>query len=264
MLEYIEKLLEQREVEQIWALHCAKMAQFGFDRLLYAFTRFRTANGFGNLEDTLILSNHDDTYLTEFIGQGLFNDAPMVKWTAHNTGACSWRWVDTQARAGRLSAAELRVLDCNLRHGVRAGYSISFPDINVRAKAGIGLCAEPGLRQHEVDEIWDAHGRELMVLNSLTHLRIAAMPFASARRPLTPRQREVLEWVADGKTSADIATIMGLTVATVEKHLRLAREALDVDTTAQAVLKASVQKQIFLNGAAPIVVANLASAARRR
>ncbi|HBQ37029.1 MAG TPA: LuxR family transcriptional regulator, partial [Rhodobacteraceae bacterium] len=44
----------------------------------------------------------------------------------------------------------------------------------------------------------------------------------------------------------DIATIMDLTSATVEKHLRLAREALDVETTAQAVLKASYQSQIFI------------------
>ena len=57
---------------------------------------------------------------------------------------------------------------------------------------------------------------------------------------------EVLEWVGDGKTTADIATIMGLTLATVEKHLRLARESLDVDTTAQAVLKASFQNQIYV------------------
>jgi LuxR family transcriptional regulator len=39
---------------------------------------------------------------------------------------------------------------------------------------------------------------------------------------------------------------MDLTPATVEKHLRLARESLDVETTAQAVLKASFQNQIFL------------------
>jgi LuxR family transcriptional regulator len=37
-----------------------------------------------------------------------------------------------------------------------------------------------------------------------------------------------------------------LNPATVEKHLRLAREALDVDTTAQAILKASTQNQFFL------------------
>ena len=50
----------------------------------------------------------------------------------------------------------------------------------------------------------------------------------------------------DGKTTQDAAEIMGLTPATVEKHLRLAREALDVETTAQAVLKASFQNQIFV------------------
>ena len=39
--------------------------------------------------------------------------------------------------------------------------------------------------------------------------------------------------------------LMGLTPATVEKHLRLAREALDVETTAQAVLKAAFYNQMF-------------------
>jgi LuxR family transcriptional regulator len=37
-----------------------------------------------------------------------------------------------------------------------------------------------------------------------------------------------------------------LTPATVEKHLRLAREALAVETTAQAVLKATMQNQMFV------------------
>ena len=68
----------------------------------------------------------------------------------------------------------------------------------------------------------------------------------SRTRKLTGRQREALEWVGEGKTTQDIATIMGLTQATVEKHLRLAREALGVETTAQAVLKASYQNQIFV------------------
>ena len=39
---------------------------------------------------------------------------------------------------------------------------------------------------------------------------------------------------------------MDLNQATVEKHLRLARENLNADTTAQAVLKASVQNQFFI------------------
>lgn len=246
MLAHLERLIDARTVQDIWSLHCERMAEFGFDRLLYGFTRFRTSHGFGNIDDTLVLSNHHPDYLQAFLDEGVFNHAPMVRWAAENHGACSWRWVEQQARSGGLTPLEKRVQELNLRFGIRAGYSISFPEQAGRAKGAIGLCARKDLFQRDVDEIWAVHGREIFVINTLTHLRISSMPFATARRPLTSRQREVLEWVGEGKTTADIATIMGLTAATVEKHLRLAREALDVDTTAQAVLKASFQNQIFL------------------
>jgi LuxR family transcriptional regulator len=77
------------------------------------------------------------------------------------------------------------------------------------------------------------------------HLRVTTLPYTPAKRALTDRQREVLEWVSQGKTTQDIATILALTPATVEKHLRLARAALGAETTAQAVLKASFFNQIF-------------------
>jgi LuxR family transcriptional regulator len=84
------------------------------------------------------------------------------------------------------------------------------------------------------------------MLNNVAHLKILSLPFTTmSGRRLTKRQREALEWVGDGKTSQDIAVLMGLTQATVEKHLRLARETLGVETTAQAVLKASFQNQMF-------------------
>ena len=72
-----------------------------------------------------------------------------------------------------------------------------------------------------------------------------SLPYEHPRRALTERQREVLEWVGDGKTIQDIATLMNRKPATVEKHLRLARESLNVETTAQALLKASFLKQIY-------------------
>jgi LuxR family transcriptional regulator len=198
------------------------------------------------MDDVLVLSNHDQDYLDAFVKSGLFHHAPMVKWAAANEGACSWRWIEEQAHAGMLTASERRVLELNLRNGIRAGYSISFRDVSVRAKGAIGLCARGDLTQGDVDALWQEHGREIVLTNNITHLRITSMPYAMSRRALTPRQREALEWVGDGKTTQDIATIMGLTPATVEKHLRLAREALDVETTAQAVLKASFQNQIFI------------------
>jgi len=246
MMNHLERLFDAQTIEDIWHLHVDRMADFGFDRLLYGFTRFRTTNSFGDLDDILLLSNHSKAYLDGFVSQGLYHHAPMVKWAAENVGACSWRWIDEQARSGHFTPSELRVMEFNLKMGVRAGYSISFKDVSVRAKGAIGLAAREGMAQHQIEAIWAEHGREIVILNNVAHLRITSMPYSTQRRSLTKRQRESLEWVGDGKTTQDIATIMGLTAATVEKHLRLARESLDVETTAQAVLKASFQNQIFM------------------
>ncbi len=71
------------------------------------------------------------------------------------------------------------------------------------------------------------------------YLRIASLPQTGLRRPLTSRQREVLQWCSRGKTMQDVAAIMGLSVGTIEKHLRMARDALDVETTVHAVQKAT-------------------------
>ncbi len=97
--------------------------------------------------------------------------------------------------------------------------------------------------------MWDRWGELIQLMNNIVHLKILTLPYTPPNQALTKRQREALEWVGSGKTMQDIATIMGLTPATVEKHLRLAREALNVDTTAQAVLKAALQNQMFVSDA---------------
>lgn len=246
MLRHFHTLLDSRTIEDIWMCHTAKMAEYGFDRLLYGYTRARTSKSLGDPQDLMVLTNHAPAYADRFIKEGLYNHAPMVQWAAENTGACSWSWIEHQARAGSLTPSELKVIEYNRSMGVTAGYSISFLDVSVRAKGAIALTAAQGIPQEEVDELWVAHGSEIVIMNKIVHLKLINLPYTSARRPLTKRQREALEWVGDGKTTQDIALIMGLTPATVEKHLRLAREALDAETTAQALLKASFHNQLYV------------------
>lgn len=242
MIRYLEEIVQQKEVESAWKLHCARMDHYGFDRLLYAFTRFHRLAAFGHLDDMLILSNHDPDYLEHYISDGIFEDAPMVKWAAAHEGACSWSWVEERRQSGLLTPREVESIRFNLDHDVRAGYSIAFPDTTTR-KGGIGLCARKGISQREVEKIWAEYGREIILQNTVFHLQVSSMPHV--KNTLSARQREALEGVANGKTLVEIAELMGLSVPTVEKHLRRAREVLDVETTAQAVLKASVQQQIF-------------------
>lgn len=53
---------------------------------------------------------------------------------------------------------------------------------------------------------------------------------------LSPRQAECLHWVGAGKTSDEIATILGLTTSTVAQHITAACRKLDAVNRAQAAV----------------------------
>lgn len=53
---------------------------------------------------------------------------------------------------------------------------------------------------------------------------------------LTRRQRECLSWVGEGKSSDDIGTILGISRYTVDEHILVACQKLNVRTRMQAVL----------------------------
>lgn len=243
------KLIEMTNavtVEDVWSMLCEHMAGYGFDRLIYGFTNFLTPTSFGDPNDFVVLSNHAPDYRRGFVEDGLFRDAPMVRWALDHAGCASWASMAARIERGDLSDKELRVVSFNMSHRVVAGYTVSFSSVSNRSKGAISLCARAGLSQDDADAIWAEHGDDIHVLNNVAHLKILTLPLPLPTQTLTPRQREALEWVGDGKTMQDIAQIMGLTQATIEKHLRLARETLNVETTAQAVAKAAFHNQMYI------------------
>jgi LuxR family quorum sensing-dependent transcriptional regulator len=62
--------------------------------------------------------------------------------------------------------------------------------------------------------------------------------------PLTPRERELLQWSAQGKSAEDISCILGVTTNTVESHHRNIREKLDAINIAHAIVKALRRHEI--------------------
>jgi DNA-binding NarL/FixJ family response regulator len=68
-----------------------------------------------------------------------------------------------------------------------------------------------------------------------------AHPGRLAEAALTPRETEVLSWLAKGKTNRDIADILGMSPRTVNKHLEHIFEKLGVETRAAAAALASGQ-----------------------
>lgn len=239
------QIAEGSSAQQVWALAQGYFASIGFARVNYGFTRFRGSRSIGDPDDALFLTSGSEAYATAYFRNGFYAKTPAFRWAQQNEGACTWAWVREAFLAGKLSPEEAETVKQNAAMGIVAGISISFPETSTRAKGAMGLIADPGLDAEAVDRIFAEHHDRLLSVAHMLHLRLIQLPFASRRRALTTRQREALEWVADGKTTQDVALLMGVSAAMVEKHLRLTREALAVDTTAQAVAKATLMNLIF-------------------
>lgn len=251
VLSLITRIAQARRIEDVWALAVPYYRALGFSRVNYGHTRFRHDRSIGDPDDAIFLSTADPDYVRLYFRGGFFSRTPVYRWALNNDGACTWAWVQKAYDEGRLSVEEAEAVRQNAQMGVAAGIAVSFPESSTRSKGALGLIADKGLTHGDVEEIFATRQQEILSIAHVMHLKIMQLPGGSGRRALTTRQREVLEWVADGKTMQDIACIMGVSPAMVEKHLRLAREALDVDTTAQAVAKAALMNIIFQRDSAP-------------
>jgi DNA-binding CsgD family transcriptional regulator len=245
-LKLITKIAEAQSAEAAWAHATGYFAGLGFSRVNYGFTRFHHDKTIGDPEDALFLTTLGDDYAQRYFSGGFYARTPVFRWAEKNIGACTWSWVKEAMDQGRLTADEMAVVRQNAHLGIVAGISVSFPPATSRTKGALGLIADIGLGHVEVDRIFLAERDAILAVAHSLNLKMMLMPQATRRRALTLRQREALEWVADGKTMQDVALLMGVTAAMVEKHLRLARAALSVETTAQAVAKGAMLNMLFL------------------
>lgn len=75
-------------------------------------------------------------------------------------------------------------------------------------------------------------GESMVLLRQVSQDELAAQRLRDIA--LTPRETEVLSWLAKGKTNRDIADILGMSPRTVNKHLEHIFEKLGVETRSAA------------------------------
>lgn len=247
LLHIINRISCAQEAEIIWALLCRFLSSLGFDLIKYGFSPLVQGVNYGHAEDFVVLTTMPPAFTREFIERRCYADNPMMRWCAQNVGIASWGMIAQLLRDGpeEVVKAMAENLALHQKFGLNAGFSVAFPPTLALGRGAMGVAAPPGMAQAEVDDRLQRHGALIFSVCCIAHQRLSALPLRRLGRELSKRQREVLEWLALGKTASDVARIMGLARPTVEKHLRLAREALGADSTAHALAKASFANQIF-------------------
>jgi len=145
--------------------------------------------------------------------------------------------------------------DCAVTEAVRRGepvngYEIRVPSLPAaRSAIGVTILRVPGSRRdlytivHLLQPI-DEGSRLARVLEKLgaspvdrnaPPARTPSLPPMASPPPLTPREREILRWIAAGLQNKEIAQRISISVATVRNHIRNILSKLDVHSKLEAV-----------------------------
>jgi LuxR family quorum sensing-dependent transcriptional regulator len=208
--------------------------------------------------DRMIFSVFSDPDLpAERIRHGLINHYPddFQTWYAEKRlevidpvirCACvvpwAFRWSDIE-KAVKLSHTQAKLFRTAEDFGLHDGVGVPVPGPGGRL-SGFGLASSvPGAA--------DTSTLGLDVVNALCQQFFAAFkrlnrngnaPYDGVARDfmvtLTPKQSEILTWVAGGKTDEDIASILGISRNTVDTHMRQIFTRLSVNSRVSAVVKA--------------------------
>lgn len=242
----LAEMLISTDQETIWSQACMFFGELGFPHVLYGYSPDSRGAELGAPENYLILSTFARPVIRELLREGYFRQSATFNWALKNAGLASWSMTPEDAGMGDDFLLTPEGAAFFARHGMMTGCSVGFSMERTRGRAVMALIAPPTMPQDEVDHLIEDARDVIFAVAATAHRCLSNLPYHPPGRRLTQRQREVLEWVAEGKTSADIALIMGITPPTVEKHLRLARETLGVETTAHALIKASFLNQVFV------------------
>ena len=248
---YLSEVLMSTDRSLIWSRTTDYFRRCGFGDILYGYSPDSHGANLGSTEDCIVLSTLGQEIVTELANEGYFLESTTFHYALKTPGiapfsmTCEECGFDADWRPSAAAADFFR------RHGMLTGCSIGFPPERTRGRAVMTLLAPPDMSQACIDSVIKTRHNEILSVAAVAHRLLSSLPNPASGRTLTRRQREVLEWVAEGKTLADIALIMDIKVATVEKHLRLAREMLGVETTAHALIKAAFLNQVFVVGDVP-------------
>lgn len=204
-------------------------ARHGFARFIVLTEPTRAG---AKLSEITITTNWQPELLRAYDRLGLLDASPVIAWMAVSAEPLFWT-LDTVLAATRPPAADqLRRLFGEFGHGA----GVLFPVFSAEATRGaVGFSAErmPRLDGHQVMEMaWTSSG----VFNRLWQIeQMASQP---ARTELTEREIECIRWIAAGKSSAETATILGISPHTVDHYLATAGRKLNTVNRAHTVATA--------------------------
>lgn len=208
----------QKVVERLKAVFCADFFVMGFPSKDWPFN----------------YCDFPKEWQYEYAARRMWKIDPIIRYQAGSDGSSQY-WFRALRSYPVAEYAPLMTLSLDV--GLRFGVCNSVRDVHTDKIVVVSVSA--------TNNNFRAHHKILLDIVS-PHLYLAFHPHSRRERPLTPRELEVLRWVAEGKTNWEIGRILRVSENTVRFHLKNINYKLNASNKYHAVAIAMAQKLLSL------------------
>jgi LuxR family quorum sensing-dependent transcriptional regulator len=177
----------------------------------------------------VLLADWPEDWARRYFGHGYLSRDPAIRRVRAVAAPFEWSDLDDECRD---DSAARRVMDEAGEHGLSVGLTIPLATLDGHA-IGLSFAGERA-------ELAPEERGALVLLANYALSR--AMAMRQSERPpsvpLTPREREALQWAAEGQSDGEIGVLMGITDHGVDRHMRAVRQKLGTRSRTHAVAQA--------------------------
>ncbi len=225
--DFVHRMQNATDVDEICTAINKELAWFG----LSAFTSLSEVAPGRSMADCLLANTRPEEYSLRYVAKNYIEIDPIV--TELRRTVRTFSWSDVQSNRP-LSKAERWIVAEGSEFGLRDGLTIPIPSasglLDVFSPCGL----EPNLseRARQALDMICTFGHKALKLAVIEKMR------NRPHQPLTAREREIMKWVAVGKTDDEIGMILSVSADTVHSHLKNAMRKLDAGRRTYAVVQA--------------------------
>jgi LuxR family quorum sensing-dependent transcriptional regulator len=227
-LDFVEGLQKLEKYEDICDYVTKQLEWFGFTCV----SSWSVPGPGDNPSDCILMNNRPQEYVDRYIEKNYVVRDPVVAELRRSLSPFSWN--DVRERR-ELSKGERSIIDEGREFGARDGFIVPVVTLSGSVSIFSPCGLEPNLSQRAraAVEIIGIYSFQALKRSLIKQNRPEA-----AHTPLTPREREIMQWVAAGKSDDEIAEILSLSAPTVTWHVENAKRKLDAFRRTYAVVQA--------------------------
>ena len=233
--EFIGKMRSVPGVEGLRSTFASAIAKLGFNTFVYGGMHLPQL---GDDATPYILSTFPESWQRRYFERNYHQSDPVITESLRRVTPMKWNHVRHRRE---LSHNEGIIMDEAREHGLVQGFTI--PVHGHAAEFGL-ISLVSSETEREFDKLVAAYGHQVHLMAIYLHGAIQEA-LISGRPPqrssnLTNREVECLVWTAQGKTSWEISQILGISVSTVNFHIKNTMRKLGVYSKTHAVAKTLV------------------------